>query len=190
MSRRRRDRLDAYEEAAARLEGRRRGRDVGIPGGVIGDLDVRLPRLRTRPLLVAFVIAAVAFVVIGSLSSRPPELAADCTTPALRLSQEQARPDAPVRWAIAGPATGRFVLTLDVAAVTVGADGAPRYQPRPGAAAAQAKPLTPVVSPAGCRADGIFVTGASPGEHTVTLFRLTGVGGTEVASRPLTVLGP
>jgi len=187
--RNRREPLDPYEAAAGRLDRQRRADEAGDVGPLPPDLQFeRPPRPGGRTLTALLVVVAVVAVAQVLSSGRTPELPTDCDTPALALSTDSADRGTPVRWAATGPDEGQYILAVDVVSI------APRPgsdvfdgEPAPGRQLPETQTASEPFRLRNCTADGVFGVRVPPGEHTVTMFRLTGGGSVPVASRPLEV---
>lgn len=175
--------IDFYESAADRLEQARQAAED------FGDRSPR-QRLPTPPRLgLVFGLFALILIttVVQSGRDRPPELAADCANSRLVLSTASVRQGNPVRWTATGPEDGTVLLGIDIARVTRTSDGALKGQPVSGKSIEQTQRAAKEQRLTGCRGSGVFGVVVPPGKHTVTLFRLSGSGGSPAASAPLEV---
>ncbi|HVE74709.1 MAG TPA: hypothetical protein VNA30_06450 [Mycobacteriales bacterium] len=129
-------------------------------------------------LMGVLLILAVGSGVRYGGASREPQLERSCTTPALALSVDSARPGAAIRWTAVGPADTRVVLGVDVAELRP--DLSPVAVPgRTPQVVGEPRLLT------GCRISGVFGVQVPVGKHEVVLLRVTEAGGEPVARRPL-----
>ncbi len=113
-------------------------------------------------LFLLFIVVRVG----GGRPASPPQVAADCTTPSLRLSAASAPAGAPIAYTFTGPAEAEFVVAID--AVSVRRAEAGRYTGEPAGSV-----VTRPVRPAGCRATGLLgLPFERGGPHTVRLFRI------------------
>lgn len=135
----------------------------------------------------------LGLVIIGFLSwvaamRRPnaPDLAADCTKAAFRLSSEKVETARPLTYTMVGAAGREYALGVNTVSFT-GSPGAWR----PVAAAGHENDVilaaTPAPMPAGCKRTGLFALPVPPGKHTVTLYELVSGGAVFVAQQEIEV---
>ncbi len=176
---------DQYEAAAQRLGRQRRLDDEGVIAPPVAAMG---PGGRGQlKFLLVFFVGAVLFALVQASRSGAPELAADCDRAQLALSTAQPQQGDPVHWTATGPADAPAILAIGVASFDRGADGEYRIRPLPGRAAEQTQAASHQFRLSGCVESGYFGVTVPPGEHTVTLFRLTESGSESLASHRITV---
>jgi len=118
------------------------------------------------------------------------ELTTSCTTPAFALSELAAARGRPVRWSMTGPDDGLYILAVDTGDFTRNDNGT--YSPLPAAGVDRADiqaASPPTRLGEECRETGTFsIVSVPPGEHSVTMFRLTPARAERLGSTPFTVL--
>lgn len=120
---------------------------------------------------------------------QPPDLAADCTKPAFKLSVTSVAQNRPVAYTIVGPEGRRYVLGFDTSTFAPRPDGGWDAVPKPGRedsvlVAAGVEPMK------GCSRTGFFATPVPIGTHTVTLYELTDRGVLFVDEQEIEVTEP
>ncbi|HZB49200.1 MAG TPA: hypothetical protein VE547_08915 [Mycobacteriales bacterium] len=162
-------RRDPERAEAARRQRVRFARDIGDERALGWAHEPPRPRGRfTRATFVALALfAGLGAVPLLTSGGSDGLLPADCGTPALSTSPAQVGPGGSFAYQFAGPAEGRYVVTLDTPEVLDDGTG--------GARVAGGRLLGQPVSLPGCRsahllADAPGVTGT----HEVSLFRRSG----------------
>jgi hypothetical protein len=115
-----------------------------------------------RSLIVILVVVVVIGGVVlhfGHHGSSSPALAANCTTPAAAVGDENSS----LRYSITGPAQGTYVVTIDAATAVVNGNGVD-LTPTSATAIAIKNGLK------GCQGDGALPSGEGPG-HQLVIFR-------------------
>lgn len=182
--------FDPYEAAAGRMERSRRATEMGDVGPPPPGVELpAMQRPRWKLALLVIAVALLAGIVQSNRQAAAPKLAADCTRSQLRLSPNEVRQGRPVRWSATG-ANGAVILAVDVQSFAKGAGGRYVVRPLPGHSVDQTQAASREVRLQGCAAAGLFGATVPPGEHTVTMFRLTGTGSTPLVSAKLTVDNP
>jgi hypothetical protein len=196
MARKRPTGRDWQQRAFEESEYHRLDRTVGIPEDVPNELSEDADRPRRSVWRWALLGAVILFglaVIHARLTSRPPALATNCSTPAIALSSSSASQGSIIRWSATGQAHMHFVLMIGVSRLA--------HSPRPGQLRAVPDPTDgnnvtrfaarPTALSSSCKASGEFSVTVPPGHYPVTMFRLDGTGaavtGTQVAVKPLTV---
>lgn len=156
------DEPDPYEQAAARLEGDRRSRDLGDPIPVLPPgLATPLPDRRKMRRTLYLIGAVLLVLIIGRLTarSRSPDLAANCTKLQIFVDPGQVKQGAGVSWSATG-GSGR-TIAVRLAAKQV------------------SRPDTVLRN---CKATGKFLVPVPPGRYQLEVRD-----GTTSATVPLTV---
>lgn len=183
--------FDPYEAAAGRMEQARRAAEVGDTSPPPPGMDLGpMPRPRWKLAALVIAVALLAGILQSGRSAKAPELAADCTRSQLRLSTTEVRQGRPVRWSATGTEGSAVILAVDVASFAKNAGGQYVVRPLPGHTVEQTQAASREVRLTGCAASGLFGATVPPGEHTVTMFRLTGAGSAPLVSVKLTVDSP
>ena len=105
----------------------------------------------------------IVVIALRNDSSSGPALAKSCTTPAVALSSSSTGSGRGIDYAITGPASGEYVITVDATSVTVQGDKV-TVSPQAGFAVAARRGLPK------CGASGTLPK-LSAGPHQVQLFR-------------------
>jgi hypothetical protein len=196
MARRRPTGRDWQQRAFEESEYHRLDRTVGIPEDLPNELSEDADRPRRsiwRWVLLGFVLLFAFTLIHARLTSRPPALTTNCSTPAIALSSSTASQGSIVRWSATGPANMHFVLLIGVSHLVPGAQPG---QLHPVPDRTNGNDVTrfaarPTAMPSDCKANGEFSVNVPAGQYPVTMFRLDGTGanvtGTQVAVKPLTV---
>jgi hypothetical protein len=141
----RRDKPDPSEQAYARLN---------PPAAPYEPLPPRLHQFdRKRLLVYAVLLVVVVAVLRDGLGRGAPEVDGSCDSPGFAFSTSDVTQDAPVKWAVKGPAGTQVVITAD------------------STDAARNRVLGPVPL-AGCAAEGRFGARLPDGEHLMRVFLL------------------
>ena len=134
-------------------------------------------RFTLKQLLLGFLAVVVIGALVRGAGSRPPALAASCTTPSYAVSTNSVKRFGVVRWTAVGPRDSRVVLAVDSASL-------------PGMAAGP-RGVGRVYGPTaltGCAAGGLFGVTAPSGQHTISAFAVAPDGTTTpLGSKPLEV---
>lgn len=196
MARRRTRGRDWQERAFEENELQRKDRTVGVPSDLPNPykLSADLPKRSTwRWMAAGLGIVIIAALIRSGLDSRAPSLTTSCTTPAFALSTTAPHTDSVVRWAVTGPSTTRFLITIGVARLVPGtAAGQVHAVPEPGRAASSTEVavLATTLSKS-CKTNGAFRIGVPAGQYPVRMFTLrataSGVKATDVATKEMTV---
>jgi hypothetical protein len=180
----------AFEES----EYHRRDRTVGIPEDLPNPLseDADRPRRSVwKWALLGIGVVLAAALIHNGLSSKPPALATNCSTPAIALSSSTVNEGSSISWAATGPADMHFVLAIGVSRLVAGTQPG-QLHPVPDRAHGTTQLLAlPTALSSACKANGAYPVKVPAGNYHVTMFRLNGTGaavtGTKVAVKPLTV---
>ena len=126
--------------------------------------------------------------LIGEQAGRAPKLAADCTTPKLKLETTKPKLGSLLTFSVAGPADRRYVVALDAAALSPKPGGGYDVRPKPGADPAQVI-VSSAITTTKCLGSGRIGLPVDAGEHTITLFDVSDAtaAATVVTAIPITV---
>ena len=170
------------KDTAAGRQRARFARDLGDEQGLAFAYE---PRRKRSKFTVGSAVVLLGFALLGAvpmLFNRGDGklLPADCRTTAVEVGPTRIQAGTNFAWQAAGPAAGPYVVTLDAAAVTGGANGPVSVDT--GRVLAGPTGLT------GCRSAQTVTAGpAIRGGHEVALFRRTGTGWEQVAVALLSV---
>jgi len=120
----------------------------------------------SRRVLIALLVGGVGLSLLVALNrpaTKGPALAKSCNTPAVALESVTTGGGSSLRYAITGPSTGTYILTVDAKTARVQGDGA-AVTPARAIAVAVRGDLK------GCTADGTLPT-LPAGAREVELFR-------------------
>lgn len=141
-------------------------------------------------LLAAVVVASVIRVYVVRGNSSAATLPTSCTTPALSLQSANLRPGDTLSYAITGPNDAAYGLYIDIAGVTVAADGTKTVHTIGDVPTTRTEQLLTTDHLSSCKAAGSaeLISTLTAGRHTVTLFRLDARGATtRLASAAVTI---
>ena len=136
-------------------------------------------------------LLVVVVRIAGRSGDQAPSIPGDpCAAPVFALSTALIKQGQPVRFRVNGPVGARLVLAVNAATLVRQPDGGYRVRAREGKED-QVDVSTPIITvDSTCTATGQFGVPLDPGDHSVSLFRLTDTSVVAVKALPLVVEAP